>query len=138
MERLLVSDQALWTRFPTAAGALLWPLQIVLLGWGTGWWTGAATVILLGVASVIGPPRLAVSVYLVDLLEGMLRLPLFLGWLLATWYLWLREPLFPLLGQPLVGAILITALLWATTRVLALLSRFATRRVFRPLTGGGE
>ena len=128
MERLLVADQTLWRRAPTAAGAVLWPVEVLLLGWGTGWWTGLATVVALGVASVALPSRIKVSVYVVDLLERLFRIPLSLGWLLLVWHLGVREPLFPLLGQPLLGAVAATACLWLLTRLLTPLTRLATRR----------
>ncbi len=124
MERQLVADQSLWRRVPAGLGHVLWPLGVALLGWGTGWWAGAAAVAALGVASTLLPPRLRVSVYLVDALDRLLRLPLQLGWLVLVWHLWLREPLFPILGQPLVGALLAAAALWLSTRLLAFLSRF--------------
>ncbi len=127
MEKQLVADQVLWRRVPVAAAPLLWPLAILLLGWGTGWWAGLSTVALLGAASTIVPPRLQVSIYLIDLLERVVRLPLDLLWLLLVWHLWLREPLFPILGQPGLGAIGATALLWALARLIALATRFAAR-----------
>lgn len=128
MERLLVADQTLWRRVPTATSAVLWPVEVLLFGWGIGWWTGLATVVALGVASVALPSRLKVSLYLVDLLERLFRLPLSLGWLLLVWHLGVREPLFPVLGQPLLGSVAVTACLWLLTRLLTLLTRLATRR----------
>lgn len=131
MERQLVADQALWRRVPTAATALLWPLEILLLGWGTGWWAGMLTVALLGVASATVPPRLKAGIYWIDLLERVVRLPLDLFWLLLIGHLWLREPLFPVLGQPLPGAVAITALLWVLTRLVVLAARLAGGRLVR-------
>lgn len=127
-ERQLIADQALWGQVPVAAGALLWPLEVALLGWGVGWWSGAATVIAVSIASTAVPPRLRVSIYLVDLLERAIRLPTGLCWLLLLWHLWLREPLFPLMGQPLLGAIAVTACLWVLTRLVAFSTRLAARR----------
>ncbi len=129
MQRQLVADQTLWRRLPAKAAALFWPVEVVLLGWGAGWWAGLVTVLLLGAASTVLPPRLKVSIYLVDLLERLLRLPLEIGWLLLVWHLWQREPVLAPLGQPLAGAVIAAALFWALTRLLAFLSRFAARRV---------
>ncbi|HEX2922553.1 MAG TPA: hypothetical protein VHS28_00815 [Chloroflexota bacterium] len=96
-----------------------------MLGWGTGWWVGLITLLLLSVASVVVPPRLKVSIYLVDLLDRFVRLPLGLLWLVLVWYLWLREPVFPLLGAPAIGAVVATAALFALTRLLSPLTRLA-------------
>ncbi len=128
VERQLIADQTLWGRVPAAAGALLWPLEVVLLGWSVGWWLGAATVIAVSIASTAVPPRLSVSIYLVDLLERAIRLPMDLCWLLLLWHLWLREPLFPIMGQPILGAIAVTASLWVLTRLVAFSTRLAVRR----------
>jgi hypothetical protein len=129
MERQLLADQTLWARLPGLAAAIVWPLEVLLLGWGTGWWTGALTVVALGFASVLLPGRLGAGIYLVDLLDWSLKWPLKLGWLLMVWHLWLREPVLPVLGQPLVGALAITALLILVTRLLSFASRLAAGRV---------
>jgi hypothetical protein len=129
MERPLLADQALWARLPGFAAAVLWPLEVVLLGWGTGWWTGMLTVVALGAASVLLPRRLGTGMYAVDFLDWVLKRPLQLGWLLMVWHLWLREPVLPVLGQPLVGALAITALLFLVTKLLSLASRLAAGRL---------
>lgn len=129
MERELVSDQKFWRRVPAAATAILWPLEVVLLGWGTGSWLGLATLLLLSVASVVVPPRLKISIYLVDLLDHLVTLPLSLFWLLMVWYLWLREPAFAPLGAPAIGAIGATAALFAVTKLLSPLTRLAAGRL---------
>jgi hypothetical protein len=129
MEKLLLADQALWAHLPGSAAAVLWPLEVVLLGWGTGWWTGMLTVVAVGAASVLLPPRLGAGIYAVDLLEWSLKRPLKLAWLLMVWHLWLREPVLPVLGQPLIGAIAITALLLLAARVLSFASRLVAGRV---------
>lgn len=128
IERQLVADQALWRRVPVAAIAILGPLEILLLGWGIGWWTGLITAAALGAASMVAPPRLKVSIYLIDLLDQFVRLPLDLCWLLVVWHLWLREPIFPILDQPLLGAVALSTFLWILTRPLVLLARLAARR----------
>jgi hypothetical protein len=101
----------------------------VLLGWGTGWWTGMLTVVALGAASVLLPRRLGTGMYAVDFLDWVLKRPLQLGWLLMVWHLWLREPVLPVLGQPLVGALAITALLFLVTKLLSFASRLAAGRL---------
>lgn len=131
MEKSLIADQALWRRVPASAAAVLWPLEVLLLGWSTGWWVGLLTVALLGSASAVVPPRLKIGIYWIDLLEMVVRLPLDLLWLLLVGHLWLREPLFPLLGQPLAGAIAITLLLWLLTRLVAVGIRLACSRLTR-------
>ncbi len=128
MERQLVADQALWRRVPTALAAILCPLEILLLGWSTGWPTAVLTVVFLSVASISVPQRLRASIYLIDLLEWLISLPLELFWLALVWHLWVREPLFPVLGQPLIGSIATVAALWAATRFLSLAVRFATQQ----------
>jgi len=130
IEKELVSDQKLWRRVPAAAIAILWSLEVVLLGWGTGWWLGLATLLLLSAASVVVPPRLRISIYVVDMLDRVVRLPLDLCWLLLVWDLWMREPIFPLLNTPAVGAIGVTLGLFVITRLISLLTRFATGRLF--------
>lgn len=129
MQRELVSDQALWGRVPGSASAVLLPLEALLLGWGTGWWVALITVPVIGMGSVLLPPRLPVSIYAVDLLERLLRLPLRLCWLLLVADLWLREPLLPVFGQPLIGALAATAALFALTPPLALAGRLAAKRI---------
>lgn len=128
MERQLVADQLFWRRVPAAAAAILWPLEILLLGWGTGWWAGICTVAILGLASTAVPPRLRVNIYLIDLLEHLVAIPLDLCWLATIWHLSVREPLFPVLGQPLVGAVAAAAGLWLLTRLLALATRLLARQ----------
>jgi len=130
IEKELVSDQKLWRRVPAAATAILWSLEVVLLGWGTGWWLGLTTLLLFSAASVVVPPRLRISIYVVDMLDRVVRLPLDLCWLLLVWDLWMREPIFPLLNTPAVGAIGVTLGLFVITRLLSLLTRFATGRLF--------
>lgn len=127
-EQQLVADQALWRRVPIAAGALLWPSEVALLGWDPGWWIGALTVVLAATTSATIPPRLKVSLYLIDLLEQAVRLPLDLCWLLLAWHLWLREPLFPLFGQPVAGALLMALSLRTLTRLLSWVVRFLAGR----------
>ena len=129
MERQLLADQALWARLPGFVAAILWPVEVALLGWGTGWWTGALTVIALGIASVLLSRRLGAGIYVVDFLDWVLKWPLKLGWLLMVGHLWLREPVLPVLGQPIVGAIAITALLILATSLLSFVSRLAAGRV---------
>jgi hypothetical protein len=129
MERQLLADQALWARLPGFGAAVLWPLQVVLMGWSTGWWIGAGTVVILGIASVLLPRRLGAGIYAADLLDWSLKRPLKLGWLLMVWHLWLREPVLPVLGQPLVGAVAITALLMLATGLLTFASRLAAGRI---------
>ncbi|MGI5836695.1 MAG: hypothetical protein ACOX87_09425 [Chloroflexota bacterium] len=128
VERQLIADQALWRRVPVAMAALLWPAEVIILGWHTGWWIGALTVVALGFVSAVIPSRLKVNVYLIDLLEQFVRLPLEIGWLLLFWHLWMREPLFPVLGQPLVGALAITVSLWALSRFLAFVTRLIAQQ----------
>lgn len=130
VEKQLIADQVLWRRVPGAIAALLWPVEIALLGWHTGWWVGAITVALLGVVSAAIPPRLRISIYLIDVLEHVVKLPLEIGWLLVSWHLWMREPVFPIFGQPLAGALLVTASLWAMSRILAFTTRFMARQAF--------
>ncbi len=130
IERQLVADQALWRKVPPAASAVVFPLEILLLGWDPGWRVGIITVVLLGTASAILPRSLKVSIYLIDLLERVVALPMELCWLLLVWHLSARQPLFPILGQPLAGAVVVTASLWALTRFLSLVSRFASRLAF--------
>ncbi len=104
----------------------------MLLGWDLGWWLGAVTVAALAAFSVFVPPRLPVNIYLVDLLDGLLRLPLWLGWLLLVWYLSAREPLFAIMGQPVVGAVIVAICGWIATRILVVASRLLVQRaVFR-------
>jgi hypothetical protein len=128
MESQLVADEAFWRRVPVAAGNVLWPLEILSFGWTTGWWAGILTVALVGLVSATLPPRLRVSIYLVDLLERLIALPLDLCWLAAIWHLWAQEPLFPILGQPAVGAAAMVIGLWLLTRLLALVTRLAVRQ----------
>lgn len=135
MERQLVADQALWRRVPAATTAILWPLEIVLLGWPTGWWAGLATVVALGVASTVVPPHLRANLYLIDLLERLIALPLDLCWLLLAWHLWVREPLFPVFGQPLAGAVVVTASLVVLTRLVALITRLLAHQALSGVRG---
>lgn len=128
VEKQLINDQALWRRVPTAIASLLWPVEIALLGWHTGWWVGALTVALLGVASAAIPPHLRVSVYLIDLLAQVVKLPLEIGWLLLSWHLWMREPIFTLFGQPLAAALLLTVSLWAISRIIAFTTRLLVQQ----------
>lgn len=128
IERQLVADAALWRRVPTAFSALLWPMEILVLGWSPGSWIGLLTVLLLGIASVVIPPRLRISIYLVDLLDRFVSLPLGVGWLAVIWHLSVREPIFPLLGIPLPGAAAVTGCLWLLTRGLVLVSRFLAHK----------
>lgn len=130
MLRQLVADQAFWRRVPAKLAAVLWPLEIVALGWSPGWWVGLATVIVLSAGSVLLPPRLRVSIYLVDLLEWLTRLPVDLVWLVMAWHLTVREPALPVFGLPVIGALLATAL----TRFLAGLTTFSVRLAARHWT----
>jgi len=129
VQRELTADQALWVRLSTALSTVLWPVEIALLGWGIGWWTGLLTVIALGIGSILLPSRLRINLYLTDLLDRLARLPLVVVWLLLIWHLTEREPIFTILGQPLVGALLVTVALALLTRPVALVSRFATRQI---------
>ena len=128
VEKQLVADQALWQRVAFATAALLWPLEVALLGWHLGWWLGAITVVLSCFASVIVPSRLKLNIYWVDLLDRAARLPVDLFWLLLVWHLWMREPIFIVLGQPLFGAILISTLLWLAARLLTIVTRHLVQR----------
>ena len=130
VERQLIADDSLWRRVPAAVSALLWPLEVAILGWATGWWAGILTVIGLAVASTLLPPRLHVSIYLIDLIDRLLQLPLNLCWLGLVCHLWLREPLFTPFGQPLLGALAVTLCLSILARLLAFLSRYASKRMF--------
>ncbi len=129
MQKQLIADQRLWGRVPAAASGIVWPLVVVLLGWNPGWWVGMVAVVVIAILTVLLPPRLTVSIYLIDLLERLLRLPLWLGWLLPVWYLSVQEPRFPILGIPVAGAVAVTAIVWLLTRALSLTSRLAARRV---------
>lgn len=137
MQKQLIGDQRLWRRVPGAAAAILWPLEVILLGWDHGWWVGAATVVAVAALSVLLPMRLPVSIYLVDLLESLLRLPLWLGWLLLVWPLSVREPVFTILGQPVAGAIAVAASAWLLTRILTLAARLLVRRTTVRGNAGG-
>lgn len=129
MQRQLISDQRLWRRIPGAASAILWPFEAILLGWDTARWTGPATVILVAFLCTALPPRVNVSLYLLDLVDSALVLPMWLGWLLLVWHLAAREQLFPILGVPAAGAVLVTAVAWVTARLLTLAVGFLARRV---------
>lgn len=129
MERQLLADQTLWRRLPVSVAAVAWPLEVALLGWSTGLWAGALTVVVAGAASVLVPPRLGGGIYVIDLLAWTLKLPLSLGWLVMLWHLSLREPVLPVLGQPLIGALALTALLWVSSRVLSFASRLGAGRL---------
>lgn len=137
MQKQLIADQRLWGRVPAATAAILWPVEVILLGWGLGWWTGAATLVVVSVFSVAVPPRLPVNIYLVDLLERLLRLPLWLGWLLLVWHLSVREPLFIIFGQPLAGAAAAAVSAWIATHVLVFASRTLAQRTALRGTSGG-
>lgn len=128
MQRQLIADQRLWRRLPAAVAAVFWPLEVILLGWSLGWWVGAATVVVLAALSVLVPPRLPINIYFIDLLDRLLGLPLWLGWLLLVWHLSAREPLFVILGQPVVGAIAVAVSGWIVTRILVLASRLLAQR----------
>ena len=128
MQRQLIADQRLWRRLPAAAAAVFWPLEVILLGWSLGWWVGAATVVVLAALSVLVLPRLPINIYFIDLLDRLLALPLWLGWLLLVWHLAAREPLFVILGQPVVGAIAVAVSGWIVTRILVLASRLLAQR----------
>lgn len=130
VEKQLIADQALWRRVPVAMAALLWPAEVIILGWHTGWWIGALTVVAVGLLSAVIPPRLKINVYLIDLLEQLVKLPLEIAWLLLTWHLWMREPLFPFIGQPLAGALVVTASLLAMARLLAFTTRLMVQQAF--------
>lgn len=132
MERGLASDQALWQKVPASITALLWPLLAIFLGWNTGWWVGLLAMLTLAAASVVLPPRMRLNVYLVDGLERLLRLPFRLAWLLMVWHLGFREPLFPILGQPMLGAIAVTLALFLITTLLTILVRLAAGLLARP------
>lgn len=132
MERGLASDQALWQKVPASITALLWPLLAIFLGWNTGWWVGLMGMLTLSAASVILPSRMRLNVYLVDGLERLLRLPFRLAWLLMVWHLGFREPLFPILGQPMLGAIAVTLALFLSTTLLTILVRLAAGLLARP------
>lgn len=132
MERGLASDQALWRKVPASITALLWPLLAIFLGWNTGWWVGLLAMLTLAAASVVLPPRMRLNVYLVDGLERLLRLPFRLAWLLMVWHLGFREPLFPILGQPMLGAIAVTLALFLSTTLLTILVRLAAGLLARP------
>ena len=131
LERQLVADRGLWRRLPAGLACILWPVEILLLGWHSGWWAGIGTIILLTLLSITIPPRITVNIYLVDLLAGFLGLPLNAGWLLLVWHLGVRETVFPVLGQPLVGAVAVTVVLALATRPLAFLTRLALSRLVR-------
>lgn len=128
MKRQLISDQHLWKRLPGALAAILWPLEAILLGWDTARWGGLVTVAIAVVLSSIAPRRLTINLYLLDLADRLLRLPLWLGWLLLVWQLATREPLYPILGVPVAGAILVTLLTWLVARVAILALGFGVRR----------
>lgn len=132
MERGLASDQALWQKVPASITALLWPLLAIFLGWNTGWWVGLMGMLTLSAASVILPSRMRLNVYLVDGLDSLLRLPFRLAWLLMVWHLGFREPLFPILGQPMLGAIAVTLALFLITTLLTILVRLAAGLLARP------
>ena len=132
MERGLASDQALWQKVPASITALLWPLLAIFLGWNTGWWVGLMAMLTLAAASVVLPPRMRLNVYLVDGLDSLLRLPFRLVWLLMVWHLGFREPLFPILGQPVLGAIAVTLTLFLITTLLTILVRLAAGLLARP------
>jgi hypothetical protein len=137
MQRQLIADQRLWRRVPAAMAAILWPLEVLLLGWDAGRWIGAATVVVLAILTVVAPPRLAVSIYLVDLLERLLRLPFTLGWLLLVWHLSAREPIFPILGLPVLGAVVVAASAWLFTRIIAVAFRMLAQRIIAQGSTGG-
>lgn len=126
MERGLASDQALWRKVPASATALLWPLLAIFLGWNPGWWVGLLAMLTLAAASVVLPSRTRLNIYLVDGMERLLRLPVRLAWLLMVWHLGFREPLFPILGQPILGAIAVTLALFLGTMLLTILVRLVT------------
>ncbi len=128
MQKQLIADQRLWSRLPVAVAAVFWPLEVILLAWSPGWWVGAATVVVLAALSVLAPPRLPMNIYFVDLLERLLRLPLWLGWLLLVWHLSVRQPLFLILGQPVAGAVAVAVSVWIATRVLVFASRLLAQR----------
>ncbi len=131
MRHQLVSDRRLWKRLPGSAAAVLWPLETILLGWDTARWAGPATVAVVVVLATLLPPRLSISVYVVDLLDQLLRLPLWLVWLLLVWHLSVREPIFQVIGSPpIAGAILATALAWLLARVITLIVGLAVRHFF--------
>lgn len=132
MERGLASDQALWQKVPASITALLWPLLAIFLGWNTGWWVGLMAMLTLAAASVVLPPRMRLNVYLVDGLDSLLRLPFRLAWLLMVWHLGFRESLFPILGQPMLGAIAVTLALFLITTLLTILVRLAAGLLARP------
>lgn len=135
MQRQLISDQRLWRRIPGAASAVLWPLEAVFLGWDTAWWAGPATVVVVVLLCTVLPSRLKVSLYLVDVVDGALVLPIWLGWLLLAWDLTVREPLFPIFGVPAAGAVGVTALAWLAARVLTMIVGLLARRI---LSWGGS
>jgi hypothetical protein len=137
MQRQLISDQRLWSRVPAAAGAILWPLEVILLGWDSGRWMGAVTVVVVAALTVLVPPRLKVSIYVIDLVERLLRLPLWLGWMLLIWHLGVREPVLPILGQPAAGAVAIAAAAWLLTRILGLACRVLAQRSLARGTASG-
>lgn len=128
MQRQIVSDQRLWKRVPRASAALLWPLLVTTLGWQTGSIAALVAVLTLGALSVVLPPRLSVNIYLVDILEKLLRLPLWLGWLVLAWHLSTREPLFLLLGTPIPAALGATLLAFLLALIAALAGRFLAGR----------
>jgi hypothetical protein len=135
MQRQIVSDQRLWKRVPVAAAALLWPLLVMVLGWQTGSVAALAAVLVLGALSVVLPPRLSLNLYLVDLLEKLLRLPLWLGWLVLAWHLSVREPLLLLLGTSIPAALGVTLVAFLLARIAVLASRFLARRVLGSTNG---
>ncbi len=128
MRRQLISDHRLWRRFPGAAIAILWPIETVLLGWETGRWLGPTTVVAVALASEMLPSRLPANIYLVDVLDRLLRLPLGLAWLVLAWHLSVREPVLPVLGFPFAGAAIFTALAWLLAHVLILGTRLLVSR----------
>jgi hypothetical protein len=128
MQRQLAADQRLWSRVPGAVASLAWPLLVVALGWQFGSLVALATVALVGALSVALPPRLSINVYLVDLVDRLLGLPLWLGWLVLAWHLSAREPVFQFLGTPIPGALVATVLSLVAARLVAMASRTAAKR----------
>jgi hypothetical protein len=128
MQRQLAADQRLWSRVPWAVASLAWPLLVVTLGWQSGSLVALAAIALVGALSVALPQRISINVYLVDLVDRLLGLPLWLGWLILAWHLSAREPVFQLLGTPIPGAIAATVLALLAARLVAMISRYMAKR----------
>ena len=126
LQTQLTSDQV-WSRVPAAASALLWPAAILFMGWEPGAWIGALSPVLLGVLSVVVAGKIRMPLMLADVLERLVRPPVWLLWLLVAWHLSVREPLFALLGQPALGGVLLALGLWIASLLLAFLSRSLAR-----------